>query len=115
MRRLAENTAGALPIMALLFVPVVLGFGELYHHWNDIEQDATKPGFDAVLHGKAAWLNPGAFYVRAAIYFVIWIGLALYFRTVLPRYRASKARRDPPRGACERARGTGRDRAQAVR
>lgn len=28
---------------------------------------------------------------------VIAVGLALYFRTVLPRYRASKARRDPPR------------------
>jgi hypothetical protein len=74
LRRLAENTMAALPFMLLLFVPIVVGFDELYHHWA--HPNAT----DAVLAGKAAWLNKTFFFVRVVIYFAIWIGLATLFR-----------------------------------
>lgn len=74
-RRLAENTMAAMPFMLLLFVPVVVGFEHLYHHW--VHADPT----DEVLAGKAAWLNSTFFFVRVAIYFVIWIGLAMFFRS----------------------------------
>ena len=80
VRRTAENIAGALPVMALLFVPVLVGSHDLYHHWMDAKIVPGEQGYDAVLAGKSAWLNSNFFFVRAAIYFVVWIGLATYFR-----------------------------------
>ncbi|MFN7669538.1 MAG: hypothetical protein ACK5S5_03760 [Planctomycetota bacterium] len=75
VRRTAENIAGALPLMAVLFVPVLLGAHDLFHHWME-----PKAG-DEVLAGKSAWLNANFFYARAAIYFAIWVGLAAFFRS----------------------------------
>jgi hypothetical protein len=75
VRRLAENTMAALPWMLLLFVPIIVGFDHLYHHWA--HTDLSK---DAVLEGKSGWLNKTFFFVRVAIYFAIWIGLATFFR-----------------------------------
>jgi hypothetical protein len=75
VRRTAENIAGALPLMAVLFVPVLLGAHDLFHHWME-----PKAG-DEVLAGKSAWLNTTFFYARAAIYFAIWVGLAAFFRS----------------------------------
>jgi hypothetical protein len=74
VRRFAENLAGALPLMALLFVPILLNIDHLYHHW-------IKPyANDTVLAGKSGWLNESSFITRAVIYFVVWIGLATFFR-----------------------------------
>lgn len=88
VRRLAENIAGVLPFMLLLFIPILFGFGDLFHHWAHANHDAagnalaaTDPKFDAVLAGKSAWLNSTFFFVRVAIYFAIWIGLAVFFRS----------------------------------
>ncbi len=81
-RRLAENTMAALPVMLVLFVPIVMGFGHpLYHHWTEAQLDPSLPKYDSVLAGKSAWLNETFFFVRVAIYFAIWIGLAHYFRS----------------------------------
>ena len=46
----------------------------------DAQIDPAKPNYDSVLAGKSAWLDTNFFFVRAAIYFAIWIGLASYFR-----------------------------------
>lgn len=75
VRRLAENIAGTLPYLLLLFVPILFGFDTLFHHW--VHPDPA----DTVLAGKAAWLNKPFFFVRVAIYFACWIGLAWYFRS----------------------------------
>ncbi len=74
VRRLAENIAGVLPFMLVLFIPLLVGFGELYHHW------AEPNAADGVLEGKNVWLNTTFFFVRVAIYFAIWIGLVWFFR-----------------------------------
>ncbi|MEO6595113.1 MAG: quinol:cytochrome C oxidoreductase [Planctomycetota bacterium] len=77
MLRLAENTMWVLPFMLLLFVPILVGFDTLYAHW-------ATPGLaaaDPVLAGKEAWLNKPFFFVRVAIYFAVWIGLAWFFRS----------------------------------
>lgn len=55
-----------LPIMAIVFVPVLLGAHALYP-WTK----ATD---------KAAYLNLPFFTFRAAVYFAIWIGLAIMMR-----------------------------------
>jgi hypothetical protein len=76
VRRLAENIMWALPFMLLLFVPVIVGFDTLFAHWSQA------PAEDLVVAGKATWwLNKTFFFVRVAIYFAIWIGIAWFFRT----------------------------------
>jgi len=73
VRRLAENAMATLPLFALLFVPIALfGIDTLYHHWSH-------PGDDAILLGKQGFLNPTGFYLRAAAYFAVWIGMSTWF------------------------------------
>ncbi|MFY9341490.1 MAG: quinol:cytochrome C oxidoreductase [Planctomycetota bacterium] len=89
LRRVAENVAGVLPFMLLLFVPILVGFDHLFHHWAHANVDPVThqalpldhPQYDRVLAGKAGWLNKNAFLVRVAIYFAVWIGLAWFFRS----------------------------------
>ncbi|MEZ5966570.1 MAG: hypothetical protein R3F56_22225 [Planctomycetota bacterium] len=76
VRRIAEHVATVVPLMALLFVPIALGLHQLYHHWVDMDAHPE----DLVLQGKKAYLNQGFWYLRAGIYFVIWIGVAAYFK-----------------------------------
>jgi hypothetical protein len=80
VRRLAENMTAALPLMLLLFVPIIVGFDHIYHHWTHAGLVEGEVGYDAVVAGKSAWLNKTFFFVRVAIYFAVWIGLATYFR-----------------------------------
>lgn len=88
LRRITEHTAWTLPVMALLFVPIFVGFDDLFHHWAHANHDAagnalptTDPKFDSILAGKASYLNKPFFMVRVVIYFAIWIGLAWFFRS----------------------------------
>lgn len=65
--------AGAklLPLMALLFVPILLFLPDIYA-WARPDEVAK----DAVLQHRQAFLNPAGFAFRAAVYFSIWIGIA---------------------------------------
>lgn len=76
VRRIAEHVATVLPLMAVLFVPIALGHHTLYHHWVDMDAHPE----DLVLQGKKAYLNSGFWFLRAVVYFAIWIGLATYFK-----------------------------------
>lgn len=77
LRRLAENIAGTLPFMLLLFIPIIVGFGHpLYEHWAG----HVDPN-DTVLLGKQSYLNSTFFFVRVGIYFAVWIVLAWLFRS----------------------------------
>jgi len=89
VRRVAENVAAAIPVMALLFLPIALvGFDHLYHHWAHANVNPEthaailpgQPGYDHVLAGKSGYLNKQFFFIRAGIYFAIWISLSLFFR-----------------------------------
>ena len=73
VRRVAENAAGTLPLFALLFLPLALGMGYLYP-WSRPEA-AT----DALLRWKRPYLNEAFFLLRAALYFVVWSAIALWF------------------------------------
>lgn len=75
MQRTLEGTALVLPLMALLFVPILFGMQNLYP-WARPEEVAH----DLVLQGKAGYLNVPFFIVRAAIFFALWIGLAFALR-----------------------------------
>ena len=75
VRRIAENVMGTLPLFAILFVPLVFGFHDTHSHWWSVE-----PGVDSLLDGKRGYLNQPFFFVRAVVYFAIWIWLAQRFR-----------------------------------
>lgn len=71
IRRPLEAGAGNVPLMALFFIPILLGLKWIYP-WADPDIVATS----AVLQYKAVYLNPTWFTARAAIYFAIWLGLS---------------------------------------
>ncbi len=76
LRRLAEGLGGNVALMGLLFLPVLVGMGDLYQ-WSHPDAAAhSEP-----LAGKAAYLTPTAFLLRFAIYFTVWGGLAWYLRS----------------------------------
>jgi hypothetical protein len=92
LRRPLESAARCLPLVAVLFVPVALGVPYLYEwansDWREVYQRAHHDeGFN-----KADFLTPGFFYVRAVIYFAVWLLLAF----VLNRWsREQDQTRDP--------------------
>jgi hypothetical protein len=83
VRRVAENAAATLPLFALLFLPVAFGLHSLYH-WSHADAVAH----DALLRFKQPYLNERFFFARAALYFVVWSGIALWFRGLSRRQDA---------------------------
>lgn len=71
VRRLLESGARTLPLMALLFVPILFGMHHLYE-WTHADVVAQ----DKILQFKSSYLNETDFIIRAVIYFILWIGLA---------------------------------------
>jgi hypothetical protein len=71
IRRVLESGMNTLPLMALLFVPLLFGLPYLYE-WA--RPDAV--AHDLVLQHKSAYLNLPFFLIRAALYFALWIGAA---------------------------------------
>ena len=72
LRRIMETVASTIPVMALLFIPVIWGMYDLYH-WS--HEDAVVS--DVLLQKKSAYLNPAFFIIRAVFYFAIWSLLSL--------------------------------------
>jgi len=72
IRRVLESGMNTLPLMALLFVPLLFGLGQLYE-WA--RPDAV--AHDEILQHKTAYLNLPFFLIRAALYFALWVGAAL--------------------------------------
>ncbi len=79
IRRVLEAGTKTLPLMAILFVPVILGIHPLYH-WaeNDALFVAAGEGKPELIQLKGLYLDAGWFVVRFVIFFVIWGGLAFF-------------------------------------
>ncbi len=75
IRRPLEAAASTLPLMALLFLPILLGMHQLYE-WADPEK--VKESHSLGL--KAGYLNIPFWFGRAAFYLVVWNALAFVFR-----------------------------------
>ncbi len=75
MLRFVEAGMSVLPLMLLLFVPNVLGLLYLYP-WARPDAVARDP----ILQHQSAYLNMPFFLVRAAFYFVLWIGMGSLLR-----------------------------------
>lgn len=78
VRRLAEFTAQTLPLLAILFlpllVPVLTGMRGVWE-WAAPRAVAD----DALLQHKRPYLNVPFFIIRAAFYFIVWVALARFF------------------------------------
>ncbi len=72
-RRLIGASSRVLPVLTVLFLPIVFGMHDLYH-WTHEEAVAA----DEILQHKQLYLNTPFFLVRAAFYFAVWNGL-VYF------------------------------------
>jgi hypothetical protein len=88
IRRQLEAAANVLPLMAVLFLPIIAGMKHLYV-WTHPE---SFPGDKQLARISHVWMTSNGFVVRAVIYFVIWIALA-YLLT-----RASAAQDKAPVG-----------------
>src|SRR5919109_2960447 len=79
VRRIGETVFATIPVMAALFLPVILGLHDLYE-WSHAEAVASDP----LLRWKAPYLNVPFFLIRAALYFGCWSFIAILY------YRASR-------------------------
>jgi hypothetical protein len=67
IRRVLEAASGTLPLVALFFVPVLLGLRHLFRWARPDEVRA-----DLLLQHQAIFLNARFFALRAGLYFAIW-------------------------------------------
>jgi hypothetical protein len=72
-RRIFEAASRTLPLLALLFVPIVVGIPRLYSWAHPRIVQA-----DDVLRHRSGYMNPTWFVVRAIVYFAIWLTLAYF-------------------------------------
>lgn len=88
IKRTLEASAMSLPVMILLFVPLIFGLETLYA-WADAEQVAASE----LIQHKTPYLNVPFFLARTALYFLVWMGLA-YFVTRWSRRQDETANPD---------------------
>jgi hypothetical protein len=72
IRRVLEASTRTLPLMLILFIPIIFGLKQIYPWTNPRFMNETQ-----ALQQKAHYLNPSFFVMRAAIYFAFWSLLAL--------------------------------------
>ena len=73
IRRVCESAMRTLPLLLILFIPLLFGLSDLYE-WARPEAVAHDP----ILQHKQVYLNVPFFIARVGIYFAIWIVVAFY-------------------------------------
>lgn len=76
-RRIFEAAAGVLPVLLVLFLPLLLGLEVLYPWARESVADPLLA--DLIAH-KEPYLNVPFFVGRFFAYFVLWIGMAFWLR-----------------------------------
>ena len=79
VRRFGENAAAVLPLLFVLFIPILIGLGRIYP-WADPHNH------DPVIRHKHFYLNVPFFILRYVIYFVVWSGVAWALRALSVRH-----------------------------
>jgi len=75
IRRPLESATRALPVVAVLFLPIFFGMKHLYSAWLN----APASGEGALTEFQRHYLTPNGFRIRAIIYFAAWGLLAFLF------------------------------------
>lgn len=73
IRRVLEAATRTLPLMVILFIPILVGLNQIYPWTNRLAMDQIP----ALKEKAAHYLNPAFFMTRAALYFAIWSLMAL--------------------------------------
>ncbi len=73
LRRAIETMAGALPLHALLFLPIAIGVASLYR-W--VDPTGLEEKVQRLVAHRRPYLNVWFFELRAALYFAVWIAVA---------------------------------------
>ena len=74
IRRILESGMMTLPLMAVLFIPILLNLKRLYP-WAQPDKLASDPKLADIAN---SYLNFNGILLRYVIYFVIWIGMAYF-------------------------------------
>jgi hypothetical protein len=88
IRRPLEAATRTIPIMGLLFIPILFGMDHLYH-WTHVDVVASDP----ILSEKTAYLNTPFFIGRQVFYWVAWSVMAM----LLNRWSVEQDRTGDPR------------------
>jgi hypothetical protein len=80
MRRVFEAGSRTIPLLLVLFLPIVFGMSSLYS-WMDPEVLQNDP----LVAAKEPYLNQQFFLIRAAGYFVIWLVLMAWLNRMSRR------------------------------
>jgi hypothetical protein len=73
IRRFLESGTRTLPLMAVLFLPLVFGLSDIY-----VWARADAVAHDTLLQHKSVYLNVPFFLARTVLYFVAWIGVTYF-------------------------------------
>lgn len=79
LRRLSEAAMAGLPLLIVLFVPIVFGLARLYP-WTHPER--FEEPLASMLARRRGFMNPRFFTLRAAVYLLLWSFLALRLRAL---------------------------------
>ena len=79
-RRVFEASSRTIPLLAVLFIPVILGMGSLYVWTHEDHVQA-----DEILRHKAPYLNTPFFIARAVFYFAVWAALSWFLNRLSAR------------------------------
>src|SRR5262249_3423338 len=71
-RRFLEAATRTMPLVTLLFVPLLFGLAGLYEWARPGVTDPNSEHFDKIIARKEPYLNVGFFSIRATIYSAIW-------------------------------------------
>ncbi len=75
IRRPLESATRVIPVVLLLFAPIVIGMKHLYGAWLN----APASGEGALSEFQKTYLTSNGFLIRAVIYFAIWMLLVFLF------------------------------------
>ena len=71
-RRVLESSTRTFPLLAILFIPMLLGLKSIFP-WASPERLAASPALNHAVEQKHLYLNIGFFIARAFFYFLVWI------------------------------------------
>ncbi|HEX8179063.1 MAG TPA: hypothetical protein VF525_05910 [Pyrinomonadaceae bacterium] len=91
LRRIFEAATRVLPLMCLLFIPIIAGL--LTNHLYPWTIRSVVEESHAIQHKQALYLNWPMFLLRSVFYFAVWIGLA----TLLGKWSLAQDTADDPR------------------
>ncbi|MDC0747560.1 hypothetical protein [Polyangium mundeleinium] len=95
LRRVLEGVTGVLPLAVIGFIPIAIGVSTIYP-WTSPSSIVDHEAQRLVEH-KLPYLNTSSFFVRAFLYFGVWLGTSYFLRRWSLRGDWSPEAKDKPR------------------